>query len=266
MRMPVAAGFYPFSKTKLIETIEELSDKKTKKRSALGAISPHAGYEYCGEVMGKVYSSIDIGKKETFAIFCPNHTGYGSPVALSDEDWKTPLGIIKVDGRFASKLPVSSDAHLYEHSLEVQLPFIQYNFKDSRIIPICLSHLQFEELKKLSEIIAADDIFYVASSDFTHFGPNYSYMPVDKDDKGNLEYVRKLDEKAIEIICRLDARRFYDFVMKNEMTICGAIPITLLLLVCKKLGAKKGELLQYTTSYEKNPDRSFVSYAGILIF
>jgi len=171
---------------------------------------------------------------------------------------------VKVDKSFTGKITVNEDAHLFEHAIEVQLPFLQVKFKKFELIPIVLSHLSFEEIEELSEKLVADDIFYIASSDFIHFGPNYGFMPVNGANKENLEWVKKQDMKAIDLISRLKAKEFYKFVVENELTICGFIPITLVLLIMKKLGAKKGKLIKYATSYDVHPDSSFVTYAGIV--
>lgn len=263
MRHPIAYGFYSPEPTTLRREVERLLNQKVERIEALGAVVPHAGYTFSGEVAGAVYASIETDKKK-FLIACPNHTGYGTRVALSQQDWQTPLGIIKTDKSLADKVTVNEDAHVFEHAIEVQLPFLQVKFKDFRIIPLCLAHLSFEELEELSEKLLANDIFYIASSDFIHFGPNYGYMPVMGSGEENLAWARKQDMKAIDLICKLKAREFYEFVTSNELTICGFIPITLVILVMKKLRAREGKLIKYATSYEKHPDASFVTYAGIV--
>lgn len=263
MRNPIANGFYPFSESFLRKQINEFI-YESKKRKTMGIVVPHAGYAFSGKVAGKTYSSVyDFG--ETVMLMGPNHTGLGEPVALSTEDWKTPLGIVKNDRRFERIIPVSEDAHEYEHSIEVQLPFLQSIMKYFRIIPISLSILSFSQIEDISEKLAHAGIFFIASSDFTHFGPNYGYMPVKKSDEQNLAYAKEMDMKAIDMICKLDAKKFYNFVNGNHMTVCGLVPITLLILICKKLGAKRGELVDFSTSYDVHPASSFVDYAGILI-
>jgi len=265
MREPFAIGFYPMNKKDLENILKKLVNKKARKVKAVAAIVPHAGYLYSGKVAGKVYSSISTSNKK-FLIACPNHTGLGEKIALSMQDWLTPLGMVKVNKEFANKLPVDENAHRYEHSLEVQLPFLQFIFKNFEIVPLCLSHLEFEEIEELAEILAKKDFFYIASSDFTHFGPNYGYMPFNFKPEKNVERVKKLDMKAIKLIEKLNAKKFYELVLKENLTICGYIPITLILLIAKKLGAKKGKLIAYSTSFEVSRDLSFVSYAGILIY
>jgi hypothetical protein len=263
MREPAAEGFYPFSKTALQKQVSEFL-ASSEKRKAIGLIAPHAGYAFSGSVAGKTYASVSEFKK-TIMLFGPNHTGFGQAISLSTDDWKTPLGIVKTDSRFEKILPVSESAHEYEHSIEVQLPFLQALLKDFKIIPAALSHLPLQQIEELAGKLAGREIFYIASSDFTHFGPNYSYMPVRESDSENLKYIKEMDMKAIDFILKIQPEKFYNFVTENEMTICGFVPITLLLFICRKLGAKRGFLVDYKTSYEVQPSSSFVDYAGILI-
>ena len=263
MREPAAEGFYPFSKPALQSQVSELL-VSAEKRKAIGIIAPHAGYAFSGSVAGKTYASVSEFSK-TIMLFGPNHTGFGQAISLSAAVWRTPLGIVKTDRRFEKVLPVSESAHEYEHSIEVQLPFLQSLLKDFSIVPVALSHLSLQQIEELAGKLAGREIFYIASSDFTHFGPNYSYMPVRKSDKENLSYVKELDMKAIDMILKIQPAKFYNFVTENEMTICGFVPITLLLFIARKLGAKRGFLVDYKTSYEVQPSSSFVAYAGILI-
>ena len=263
MRLPAAYGFYPSDPKVLENEVKKLLVQDIEKHEAIGVISPHAGYVYSGSVAGAVFSSIKTNKKR-FMLFGPNHTGYGSQIALSNDDWQTPLGVVRNEKGFLKNLPVSEQAHRYEHSLEVQLPFLQVVFgNDIKIIPICLSYMSLQQIENLSKNLVSKDVFYIASSDFTHFGSMYNYQPVNKTDEENLKYVEKTDRKAIDLICKIKPEEFYDFA--RDKTICGFVPITLLLFIAKQLGAKKGRLIKYSTSYNVHKDSSFVSYAGILL-
>ncbi len=266
LRHPVATGFYPEDEEELRKTVTKLLSFRAKKVKAKSIIVPHAGYLYSGEVAGATYASIETDKRKIL-IACPNHTGLGKQIALSASDWQTPLGVVENAHEFVGEIPVSEEAHLYEHSLEVQLPFLQVLFNDFKLIPLSLSFVQFETLEELSEKLAKRDIFYIASSDFTHFGPNYNYTPFDvRDVKRVLEKVREIDFEAIKFIEKLDAKGFYHHVLENRLTICGFVPITLILLISKKLGAKRAKVVKYATSYEVTKDVNFVTYAGIVIY
>ena len=255
MRSPVALGFYPQGKKELEGIVKKLL-VSAHSYDALGIVVPHAGYVFSGSVAGKTYASCRTDKSN-FVIFCPNHTGYGEAIAASADEWNTPLGTIKTKGI----LTADEKANKYEHSAEVQLPFLQMLHKNFTFSPVCLKHLEFEEIEKLSEKFDESN-FYIASSDFIHYGPNYGYEPVER--KKSLEWVKEKESELIELICDLNAKKFYDAVEKNNYTVCGYIPITLLLLVMKKLGAKKGIVIGRKTSYEVHKSDSFVSYAGIV--
>jgi AmmeMemoRadiSam system protein B len=261
MRYPAAIGFYPGNKEELVSLLKKFVIKD-EKIDAKAAIVPHAGYIYSGSVAGAVYSKIKTEKK-IFLIAGPNHTGIGKKIAISQEDWLTPLGVVKTK-RF-DELEKDEYAHIYEHSIEVHLPFLQYLFKNFEILPICLSYLSFKKIEELAERLVDEEFFYIASSDFTHYGLMYDYELFSGTQKEILEEVRKIDIKAIKFIEKLEAKKFYNFVLENSLTICGFVPITLILLIAKKIGAEKGFLIKYSTSYEITKNSSFVTYAGIII-
>jgi AmmeMemoRadiSam system protein B len=192
------------------------------------------------------------------------------------EDWETPLGIVKNDVEFqkvASKfLPGDERPHNREHSIEVQIPFLQYimagkaddNFKIAPIIASPdidykeIADAIFNTIKK-----AKRNVMIIASSDFTHYGFNYGYLPFTRNAKENMQ---KLDMGAIEKIEKLDAIGFLEYTDKTGATICGKYPIAVLIELCKKLGAKKASLLKYYTSGDVTGDySSAVGYASIMI-
>ena len=271
MRKPAAVGFYPSSKIELENFVKKCIASYKKINNPLGAIVPHAGYTYSGAVAGATLKSAET-EKRNFFIFCPNHTGYGSAVASSSEDWQTPLGTVKVNTKITDNInrflgvKVDESAHKHEHSAEVQLPFLQVLYKDFTIVPICFSFVELKDLERLAKYIASfsNDSFFIASSDFIHFGPMYGYVPAGGSVKAQLEWVKKHDMNMIEKICNLDAFGFYETVTENEYTVCGYVPITLLMLIMKNIGAAKGRLMKYMSSYDTQPNSSFVSYAGIV--
>ena len=266
MREPVAIGFYPGDKKQLESAVKKLLVPKQEIKNSLGIISPHAGYIYSGAVAGEAFASAKTDKKN-FILMGPNHTGIGSPASLSAENWKTPLGEVRVNSelveRFSRSLRVDESAHRNEHSLEVQLPFIQAMYSNPQIVPLCLAHIGFSEIEKLAYNMLDENSFYIASSDFIHFGSNYGYVPVSGSMKVQLGWTKSVDKRLIELICELKARDFYTEIIENSYTVCGFIPITLMILIMKKLGAKRGHLIDYRTSYDVQPSDSFVSYAGI---
>ncbi len=277
MRKPVAAGtFYPSDEKELLEEITYSFTSKFGFGSldsygkAVGAIVPHAGYVYSGPCASHAYSSL---KKDinTVVIFGTNHTGLGESIALSDEVWMTPLGKVKPDTSFIEGLKeegfkVDNTAHKFEHSIEVQLPFLQFKYKNFLIVPICVSHrASLNEVKKLAKAViklSNSRTIYLASSDFTHYGYNYGFLPF----VGSREEVRtqlyNLDKRAIFAIENLDTKTFLNIA--NQTTICGTNAIVTMIELAK-IKKLKPRLLQYYTSGDLLGDYSnAVGYAAIV--
>ena len=261
MRKPHYAGqFYPKNAEEIKAFISRLPKKKFDSKFVHGAIVPHAGYMYSGKAANYVYQAIKQGgEPDTFILLGPNHTGWGVSSA-ADQDWETPLGIAKADKQMIKQLNIKIDnnAQLYEHSLEVQLPFLQYYFKDSKIVPIIVSNELavkdiVEKLKKIKSKICI-----IASSDFTHHGPAYGYAPFAENVKENLY---KQDKQAIKYIVSKDVNGFEDFLRQTGATICGQLPIRILLQIVKG----NGKLLDYYTSGDISGDYlNAVGYAAII--
>jgi len=266
MRKPKFAGlFYPKSEDELKARIKSFISPDFKKiPNPIAIVSPHAGYEYSGKAAAAVYYSIQNTKCKNFIILCPNHTRRGSPVSLSAVDWETPLGTVKVNKKFIQKLstnyPVDESAHEGEHSLEVQLPFLQYFLKDFKIVPISLSSLSFQECEELAKHLSKLNALVIASSDFTHYGFSFGFLPFLTNVKENLE---KLDSKAIDLIKSIDAKSFYEY--SKDITICGRFPITVSILFSRLKGAKKAELISHYSSGDLSGDYSHcVDYASLI--
>lgn len=284
VRKPVVAGmFYEAEKEALYEQIKECflsrfgpgklpEDKKEK--DIVGAIAPHAGYAYSGACAAYAYKEIAESKlPEVFIILGLSHSGYGSCVSL--EDWETPLGIIKNDKDFGGVLMKNTGlkqdekAHNQEHSIEVQLPFLQFISKENevKIMPIIASpDVPYDELaRNIVKTINEEDkkAGIIASSDFTHYGVNYGYFPFQNKVK---EKLYDLDNKAINHIKELDAYRFLDYTEQTGATICGKFPIAVMADACKLLGGKNAKLLKYYTSGDIIHDySSAVGYASVIV-
>lgn len=263
MRTPAVAGqFYPSSKKDLARELSHcFAGVPAKERRVLGAVVPHAGYIYSGNTAAYVYSSLPV--VDTFILVGPNHTGYGSPVSVSSDSWSTPLGEVKADIEFIKALPkriIDPDdaAHKYEHSIEVQLPFLQHMFHDFKIVPVCLG-MQDEETaievgQEIAEAVRKADkrCVIIASSDFTHFKPDN----VARDD----------DAYCIKAILDLDVPEFYRRLFERTASVCGYGPIAAMLTATKELGARNAALLKYSTSGDTTGDfTSVVGYAGIVV-
>jgi len=265
MRNPVVAGqFYPASPSQLKDMIEGLVDEKAVKEEVIGAVSPHAGYMYSGAVAGAVMSRIKL--KDTAIIMGPNHTGMGKPLSIMTEgDWSTPLGKVKIDSEMAKRILASSAylqedsaAHQFEHSLEVQVPFLQYFQSDIKIVPIVLSFATGSIYKQIGKEIARAikdlnrEVVIIASSDMTHYEPQ--------------ESAQKKDNQAIAAILELSEDKLLARVEELDITMCGYAPTASLISAAKELGAREAELVRYQTSGDTTGDySSVVGYAGIII-
>ncbi len=260
MRRPAVAGmFYPSNRESLLAMLKEFVDYHPDD-SVIACVSPHAGYVYSGRTAGRVYSLIP--QVETYVIVGPNHTGYGSPVALSTDTWLTPLGEVEVDKEFVEAMPkkivdLDETAHRFEHSLEVQVPFLQYiNMgREFKIVPICMGMQDEETAREVAEeIITAKEetgkeIVVVASSDMHHYLPD--------------EECRKRDRVVIEAILSMDVSKFYDTIYRMQASVCGYGPIAVAMIYAKHYGGF-AELVDYSTSGDVEPMAEVVGYAGIV--
>jgi len=265
IRNPVVAGqFYPASASQLKAMIEMLVDAKVEKQEAIGLVSPHAGYIYSGPVAGAAISRIKF--KDTFVIMGPNHTGRGKPLSIMTQGtWKTPLGEVEIDSELGKQILTTSShlkeddaAQQHEHSIEVQIPFLQYFKPDIRIVPIILSHASGDTYKEIGKEIAKAvrelnrEVVLIASSDMTHYEPH--------------ELAQKKDAKAIDAILGLDEDELLKRVEELNISMCGYAPTVSLISAAKELGAKTAELVRYQTSGDTTGDySSVVGYAGIII-
>jgi AmmeMemoRadiSam system protein B len=275
IRVPVAAGtFYDSDKERLMQQIEEcfkhkFGPKKIQKEEFIATVVPHAGYVYSGPIAAWSYSRI---AKQNYIIIGPNHHGIGPRFSVMRESvWKTPLGEVAIDSNMAEKLVKKCDlleydvlAHQYEHSIEVQLPFLQFRFgNDFKFVPISvLNQFADEDFlescrlvgKAISDVISKEKNWcIIASSDFSHYIPQ--------------ETAEKIDRKLIKTIEKLDEEKFFELIRENDASICGFGPIAIAMVASKKLGAKRGKLLCYKTSGDITEDfTSVVGYASIIIF
>ena len=265
IRHPVVAGqFYPAPASQLKEMIGMMVDEKAKKEEVIGLVSPHAGYIYSGPVAGATISRIKF--KDTFIIMGPNHTGKGKPLSIMTEGvWQTPLGEVEIDSELAKQILATSShleedqvAHQYEHSIEVQLPFLQYFKPDIRLVPIILSYYSAAAYKEIGKGIAQaiKDLnrkaVIIASSDMTHYEPQ--------------QIAQRKDTQAIEAILDLNEDELLKRVEELQISMCGYAPAVTLISAAKQLGATRAELVRYQTSGDTTGDYSaVVGYAGIII-
>ncbi len=264
-RNPIAAGkFYPGTAASLHAEIERLTDSHVPRVRVIGLVAPHAGYLYSGVVAGATYSRVEF--KDTFVILGPSHSGRGTPFSIMTEGtWKTPLGEVQIDSGLGEQILHRSEylrrdtaAHLHEHSIEVQVPFLQYFKNDVKIVPIVLSPAWVDVYREIGRDIARaikeleKEAVIVASSDMTHYEPYEAAM--------------KKDTYAIEAILDLDEDELMRRIEELNITMCGCAPVVSLICAAKELGAQEAELECYRTSGDTSGDyRRVVGYAGIII-
>ncbi len=232
-------------------------------RKITGLICPHAGYIYSGPIAASAYLQLAAdGKPDTVVLLGPNHTGYGSGLALMRQGfWRTPLGDVEVDLDMAdailretSLLDIDEVAHRYEHSLEVQLPFLQFLYGDQfKIVPICFLMQDYDSAvevgRALVEALDATNTVVIASSDMTHYESAKS--------------TSEKDHQALKAITDLDAKRFYETLEDKNITACGYAPIAALITYATGVNAK-AELLNYHNSGDVTGDySSVVGYAAV---
>jgi AmmeMemoRadiSam system protein B len=285
MRRPAVAGqFYPARKKDLVEIVEtsyvdvlgpgKSPPKKVGKSSGKikGMVVPHAGLVFSGPCAAHTYLALaKNGFPETLIIIGPNHSGIGSSVALTTEDWEMPFGSVKIDKALAKKMTkgvVRNDpmSHSYEHSVEVQLPFLQRLRKDMKFVPIVMGQQDYSTSKELGNIMAeaikGKDVLVIAASDFSHVGMNFS-IPIPKGmDAG--QYAKQLDEMAIEKILEMDPKGLIKTVKENRITMCGYGTVAATIIAAKSMGAKKARLLKYYSSHDVMPGYSAVGYGAIV--
>ena len=276
IRHPAVAGsWYAGTHNRLRAQIEELFTHrlgpgslptvvKEGPRSVVGLVVPHAGYLASGPVAAHAYYRLaKDGKPDVIVIFGPNHTGQGSALAVMNEGaWRTPLGDVEIDTETANKIlqesniiDVDERAHAYEHSIELQLPFLQYLYgSDFKFVPICFMMQDLQSSHEVGKAVAlalkGKNGLVIASSDLTHYEPQ--------------ERAEKKDKMAIDAALKMDEEQYYHTVESYGISTCGYGPTIAAITAAKDLGAKKSELLCYRTSGDILGDRSaVVGYAAI---
>ncbi len=272
IRDPAVAGsFYPRGKEALYMTIEEDTEKieDRKKEEVKGIVVPHAGYDYSGSVAGAVYSRIKF--PDTFVILGPNHAGFGKSFSIMSKGvWNMPFEQVNIDSILAEKIFINSKhleedimAHIQEHSIEVQIPFMQYFSENFQFVPIAIRHYTADEdylkiCKGIGIAIAKgikmlnEKVVIAASSDFSHYVSR--------------EIADKNDHIAIDAILKLDEDELFKKIRESDISMCGYGPVAIMLSACKELGSTKGELIKYANSGDVTGDYDeVVGYGGIII-
>lgn len=267
IRMAQYAGsFYPSSADEIKRLISGFIDPGAVKKDAVGCVLPHAGYIYSGRIAVQTVSRINI--PERMILIGPNHTGYGEQFSIMTAgSWRTPLGEVAIDQPLATSILENSSyliqdslAHSHEHSLEVELPILQYFKPDIKIIPIVVGSDDLAALKAVGKEVArvikkeklAGSALIVASSDMTHYESR--------------QQAQVKDQKAIQAILELDGDKLYSLVRSLNISMCGYGPVIIMLAAANELGVKGAQLVKYGSSADSTGDsESVVGYAGIIL-
>lgn len=265
-RMPaVADRFYPAAPSRLLAAMDNLipAVPEEERQQALAVVMPHAGYVYSGATAGLTISRVRV--PATVLIMGPNHHGRGASLALGTEDWQMPMGTAPVDRELAALILARStmivedqEAHRHEHSLEVQVPFLQHEQAQLRIVPLVVSHLSYAACQAAALELAAaireygKPVLMLASTDMSHY-------------ESRQDAARK-DHQAIDRIVAMDPQGLYATVLGQHITMCGVMPTTITLIAAMELGATRADLVRYTDSGEASGDTDqVVGYAGLII-
>ncbi|MDT8420805.1 MAG: AmmeMemoRadiSam system protein B [Desulfuromonadales bacterium] len=265
VRQPAVAGaFYPQDSGELIAQLERIVPLQRGSRNCLGLVSPHAGYVYSGAIAGELFAQVRLPRQ--VVILGPNHQGLGSDVALFDEgSWQTPLGQVPIAAELAAhllrscpQLQVDPAAHRFEHSLEVQVPLLQYLQPALQIVPICLGSGTLDDWLALGTALGSalnawdEEVLIVASSDMSHFL--------------DAAETQRRDRLAIDAVLALDPVLLWQTVRENRISMCGVIPALVMLQAALQRGASACELVCYGHSGEVNGDMSrVVGYAALAV-
>lgn len=287
IRTPVVAGqFYPGGRDDCLEQIREcLASYPVGGPSAgpiVGGLVPHAGWVFSGDLAAMVFAAIRQQRKkvDVFVIFGTAHSYFGPLPAVDDnEAWQTPLGPVGVDVAFrdallARKVVVADpEAHQYEHSIEVQVPFVQHLFPEAKIVPIVTPPV--DAAIALGEAVAdaiaaqARTVVCIGSTDLTHYGPRYGFTPMGKGLEG-LQWAADVnDRQFIDLALSLEAERLLSEAIEKANA-CGPGAAAAAVAAARKLGAAQGRLLAYTNSNEvmlrkmSATSRDAVGYAAIV--
>ncbi len=261
-----AGSWYPGTEDALRSAVEGYIARGGKASPAIGLMAPHAGYVYSGGIAGLGFAAVEV--TASVVVLSPKHTHAGAAISVWDGDaWQTPLGEVAIDEKLreailsrSEEAEADHDAHLGEHALELELPFLQVRRPDVRIVPIAVGYVGVDSLRALGEACAESvkeateggRALIVASSDMTHHEP--------------ADAAKKHDDRALERFVALDPEGLYDVVRGEGISMCGVGPVTAMLFASVALGATRAEVIAYATSGEVTGDHdSVVGYAAAVV-
>ncbi len=266
IREPAVAGqFYPADPESLRRKVRSFLVAREPLLDAKGIIAPHAGYVYSGSVAGAVYGAVRIPSR--FIVLGPNHTGRGVSLSLHPAaQWRTPLGLADIDEelnrslvRETSLVVLDAAAHVSEHSIEVQIPFLQSLTQGPKFAAICVGTADYASLEGLGHALARvikstpEPVLLIASSDMSHYE--------------SAEAASRKDRFAIDRVIAVDPQGLYRTIFEKDVSMCGFAPSVALLTACRDLGVSGGQLIRYANSGEVSGEYNrVVGYAGMAVY
>jgi MEMO1 family protein len=277
MRSPIVSGtFYEYDFTKLSKQLEDLFEEgpgstplEKREKGILASIIPHSQFNLSGKCASWAYKEIgETSQPFTYVILGSLHNKISDKIILSLEDFSTPLGTVKNDRNLANRLLdpttiIDENSHREEHSIEVQLPFLQFVNKKSldslRILPILSSTLDLGVIRNLANKLAQiEDVRFIVSSDLIHHGPLYKYSPFKYNAKKEIE---NITNKLLESITSLNTEEFLKTIKETSATVCGASSIAILLEVLKLKNIEKGKILDH---HKSSKEENYIDFASII--
>jgi len=281
--------FYPGDKRSLVRMMEEFFTRagglpeSMDSKPVKGVIVPHAGYAFSGPTAARSYKEIAKGFNniDTFIILGPSHSGLGGKISISRMDFETAFGVVKNDLELtdlilerSNAISISEEAHMLEHSIEVQLPFLQYIAqtagKDFQLVPIAMLSQNIHHSRNVGAAIfeavrdSGKNVVVIASSDFTHGGGAYRFNPCPKNQL--VDWLYEHDKLALDCISGLDLEGFLEVKNNYRLNICGSGPIGVLMEFSRLAGAKEARVLKYTTSSDLSHSlRAVVGYGSVVV-
>ena len=273
LRQPAVAGtFYPGEKTELKNIVLGMLAYSRAERfdsRIVGIISPHAGYVYSGRIAANAYKQIKSKKYDNVIVIAPSHFEHFDGCSIYFGDYQTPLGIVRTNVEIADSIVSQSPAvvnssrgHFQEHSLEVQIPFLQVCLRDFKLIPVLMGKQDYLMAKELSNAVFTvlsdpgfedQSTLIVGSSDLSHYYP--------------AKIAKEMDGIVISDIQEFDERRLYDGVQSKVCEACGYGAMISTMMIARALGATEGKVLSYGTSGEiTQDDNSVVGYASAIFY
>jgi len=256
----IAGSWYPGNASRLQREIHDyLSHASVAhlKGQLVALISPHAGYRYSGQVAAYAYKILEKQKFSTVVVIAPSHRSYFRGVSVYDRGgYRTPLGVVPLDQEFISALKEREgriryvpEAHAQEHSLEIQLPFLQVLLPDFKLVPLIMGNQDFVTCQWLAEAVSdcikkKGSVLVVASSDLSHFHP--------------YQQAKKLDQVVLDAIAEFDPRGLSDNLATGKCEACGGGPMITAMLIARRLGANNSQVLHYANSGDVTGDHSGV--------